>query len=791
MNRKAYLACVFLALPIVATAQEPKAALDRFGDPLPANAIARLGTVRFRDASISHVKFSPDGTMLATYGHRGTVSLWDAKSGRLMREIDVGAHALFTANGKHVVCQSAETIRFHDVSTGKLERSFKTPPSYGMAVSSNGKQLATKGNDKQFHVFDADTGEVLATKQSAGTVDRLEFSSDGKSLAIWNTYQFELWDTEKWQMVHAVRGYHRSGKYTRDPNLALFVNDKHVMTLWDIRAKKAVHEFKQDHFFYGIDIHPTEPIAVSGSPYGFFAVWDLKSGKQLRKCQTNMFYVWEPAFSGDGKRLAVCSNGGVEVWDTATWKPMLRFDVPDASPHAIGFLEDGKEIVSLHEYSGRTHLSRWDSSTTKEVSRTPVKPMHWKRLSANAKWLAGHLDSPQPEEVDPRLEGRPGSIAVWELETGKVHWQWELPKTMRDMTISSENDRLVVLHSRDTFTLFDLATGKMLKTFEVGKSQKPQRPESKLPSHTSNLVLSPHAEWLAGASGRSSFENSIVIWNTASGKREFEFAPHGGTGTRLLLFSPADRSLACAVKATVEIWEPYSSDVRRKLEMRSGLATAMAYSPDGRQFATGHFQGDVHIWDLATEKEIAHFKGHRGRIAYLKYSHDGKSLASASADTSILIWKSPELPKRNMPTEKELESHWESFTSLNARTAYSAMLAFRDHPDRFAPFFEKRLGEHAIAKLRDVPKWIADLDSADFKVREHAFKKLQDMGPPVRPQLKAALEKPLSLEARRRYEQLLELLNPIEIDPDAVLVQRIHELAQMVNTPEVKRLLPR
>jgi RNA polymerase sigma factor (sigma-70 family) len=69
-----------------------RAGNDRYGDPLPPRALARLGTVRFRHGDqVNQIALSPDGKSLVSASRDKTVRVWDLATGREVRRFGPAA----------------------------------------------------------------------------------------------------------------------------------------------------------------------------------------------------------------------------------------------------------------------------------------------------------------------------------------------------------------------------------------------------------------------------------------------------------------------------------------------------------------------------------------------------------------------------------------------------------------------------------------------------------------------------------------------------------------------------
>jgi WD40 repeat protein len=75
----------------------------------------------------------------------------------------------------------------------------------------------------------------------------------------------------------------------------------------------------------------------------------------------------------------------------------------------------------------------------------------------------------------------------------------------------------------------------------------------------------------------------------------------------------------------------------------------VAFSPDGRQLATGGDDGVTRLWQVATSRERVALRGHQGAVAAVAFADSGRLLLTAGLDGTARLWNAGPLQHALVP----------------------------------------------------------------------------------------------------------------------------------------------
>jgi hypothetical protein len=138
---------------------------------------------------------------------------------------------------------------------------------------------------------------------------------------------------------------------------------------------------------------------------------------------------------------------------------------------------------------------------------------------------------------------------------------------------------------------------------------------------------------------------------------------------------------------------------------------------------------------------------------------------------------------------KDLNRLWTDLSDGNAARAFQAVRTLAAIPERTVPLLAERLQPVPRPDERKVQRWLADLDSDQFRMRERASAELTRLQEAARQALQGAAARELSAEARRRVERLLTKLDETETATERLQMLRAVEVLERVGSPAARGVL--
>ncbi len=91
----------------------------------------------------------------------------------------------------------------------------------------------------------------------------------------------------------------------------------------------------------------------------------------------------------------------------------------------------------------------------------------------------------------------------------------------------------------------------------------------------------------------------------------------------------------------IHVWDVATGKEVRRFEGHTEPVPAMAISPDGRRLVTGSADRTIRLWDVASGRELHQLKGHTDAVTCVAFSHDGRRVVSGSLDRTVRVWGLP------------------------------------------------------------------------------------------------------------------------------------------------------
>ena len=424
-----------------------------------------------------------------------------------------------------------------------------------------------------------------------GYVSAIQFSPDGRWLAIGTTALLELYEAQTYQLNRTIEMNVDALEFSPD-GAEMLVADRDLL--------------------YRVDSTTGQVVETLTGGGGF--IDDL-------------------AYSSDGKQIAsIGGRGVIHLWERCVKAFTFQSIPPRSRKHTLLFSPDGGQLIV-----GGDSVEIWDVDTVEFVGEFLT--------SSPVTSLALHPDGTQLA-----VGTEKGQIEFWSLQTsnqtGMINGNTVKVEGVRgpvevdSLAFSLDGQTLIVGFYDAVVGVWDIANQGWTRSW-INKT----RPDEEFKGWTGSTGISPNYEvrhWdplltlsrdgktVVAAADRAA---NVGRWDVHTGRLTGRFE---GYGYPVELGFSDDGRYFFTGWGVARVWDTATTEIVAEMQYDNGM-NAAAHSPNGRYVAISHRDRRITVWDVETAT-VKHVLGGASWNNSVTFSPDSRLVAAVTLSFLIRVW---------------------------------------------------------------------------------------------------------------------------------------------------------
>ncbi|MEM1167981.1 MAG: WD40 repeat domain-containing protein [Cyanobacteria bacterium P01_H01_bin.35] len=296
---------------------------------------------------------------------------------------------------------------------------------YAVAISSDGKTIASSSYDGMIKIWHLPTGElILSIDAHTDVVESLAISPNGKILisGSWDDC-VKFWNLSNGNLIHAINLNSDDIKAVAiapDGDTLAIGSYRGFIKLWSLKTGTEILRFQHYSPVISLAFSPNGETLASGGKNGKLKIWEVKTGTEKYSLDAHDRSIWSIAYHPNGETIASGSQDRtIKLWQAETGKKVGTFKGHSKAVFSIAFSPDGKTLAS-GSYDSKILL--WEVETQ--------KPMEMYKGHTKPVWSVGFTQSGKTLVSASADE----TIKIWPVSVKKLPPQSNVAKAKSEVT---------------------------------------------------------------------------------------------------------------------------------------------------------------------------------------------------------------------------------------------------------------------------------------------------------------------------------------------------------------------